>query len=81
MNNTTLYRFNEWLDILMYVAHAKREVGANELMDQVTNYERSRLNYILRMMVQGGYLERTSYNTGHMYLPTQKTRQIFGVHE
>lgn len=79
MRTSSLKKFEDYLDILTYIAYADHEVGAKELEEMVTELARGQLNFDLNALVEGGYLASNSKRNARAYVATEKSKQLFGV--
>ncbi|OTG93680.1 hypothetical protein [Acinetobacter sp. ANC 3832] len=79
MRNGSIQMFEDYLDILIYVAHADHEVGAKELEEEVTEFSRGQLNVHLKRLAKADYLVSNNKKNNRAYTATDKTKQLFGV--
>jgi predicted transcriptional regulator len=75
----TVKRFEEIKDILVYITFAMNDVGSLELEENVTELSRSRLNILLKRLVEAGYLHSNGKKNARAYTATEKTKQLFGA--
>ena len=78
MRTSSLKKFEDYLGILIYVAHADHEVGAKELEEVVTDLARGQLNLDLNALVDAEYLISNNKRNTRAYTATEKTKQLFG---
>lgn len=79
MRASSLKKFEDYLEVLVYITHADHEVGAKELEDVVTELARGQLNLDLNALVGGGYLKSNNKRNTRAYIATEKAKQLFGV--
>lgn len=77
--SNSVQHFENVTDILLYVAHANREVSLSDLQDDVLDINKGPLNLIIRRLVSAGYLISNGLQAGRAYTATEKTKQLFGV--
>lgn len=79
MKSSSLKKFEDYLNILVYIAHASHEVGAKELEEEVTELARGQLNLDLNALVDAEYLISNNKRNTRAYTAAEKTKQLFGV--
>lgn len=75
MKTSSLKKFEDYLNVLLYITHADHEVGALELEDEVTDLARGQLNLDLNALVEGGYLISNNKRNTRAYTATDKAKQ------
>jgi len=79
MRTSSLKKFEDYLHILVYIAHADHEVGAKELEEEVTELARGQLNLDLNALVEAEYLISNNKRNNRAYRATEKSKQLFGA--
>ena len=78
MKASSLKKFEDYLNILIYIVHAGHEVGAKELEEAVTELARGQLNLDLNALVRAEYLISNNKRNARAYTAAEKTKQLFG---
>lgn len=81
MNTSSIVKFEQVKDILIYIACSNKEVNIYELMENVVDLNINGANRILKGLVQEGYLIKSKGSVGitNFFIATDKTRQLFGL--
>lgn len=79
MRASSIKKFEDFKDVLIYIAVAPHPVTALELEENVVELSRGQLNLDLTAMVQSGYLLPQGGRNKRAYTATDKTKQLFGV--
>ena len=78
MKASSLKKFEDYLNILIYIVHAGHEVGAKELEGAVTELARGQLNLDLNALVRAEYLISNNKRNARAYTAAEKAKQLFG---
>ena len=79
MRASSIKKFEDFKDVLVYIAVATNPVTAYELEENVVDLARGQLNLDLSAMVKSGYLLPQGGKNKRAYTATDKTKQLFGV--
>lgn len=78
MNVSAIDKFEQVKDVLIFVLHSTEPVTALMIENLVLDLSRTRINALLKSMVEAEYLNCSGGFDGKKYTATHKTMQLFG---